>query len=132
MTNLCTASITTAQTAAIQTAVAGFGTPTSLSVQCKFAYVASAATSVDAYVQTTIDGVNWFDIANFHLTTASAFVAHNIPGATALTNQALTDGTLANNTTVAGLLGAQYRVKITSVGTYGAGTTVAIDVFARY
>jgi len=131
-TSLCNVSITTAQTASIQTAVAGFGKPQALSIQAKFAYVASAATSADVYVQTTIDGINWVDIANFHYTTSSALQLVNVSGMTPVTVPAnFTDGSIAANTVLQGVLGDQFRCKITSVGTYGAGTTMAIDIKAR-
>jgi len=39
-----------------------------------------------------------------------------------------TDGALTANTAVDGLLGVQWRVKWTTTGTYGAGTTLSIDV----
>ena len=136
MTNLCNVAVTTAVTGSIQTPVTGFsgaaGGPQAVTIQAVFAYVASAATSCDAYVQSTIDGVHWNDIANFHWTTTSATQFVNVSGLTAVTTPtAETDGSLASNTTQAGFLGTQYRVKITSVGTYGAGTTVQIDIQTR-
>jgi hypothetical protein len=39
-----------------------------------------------------------------------------------------TDGALASNTAVDGIIGPLLRVKYASVGTYGGGTTFAIDV----
>lgn len=132
MSNLCNVAVTTAVTGSIQTAVTGFTSPQAVTIQAAFTYVASAATSVDAYVQTTIDGVHWQDIANFHFTTSSATQFVNVLGMTAVTTPATAaDGTLASNTTQAGFLGTQYRVKITSVGTYGAGTTIQIDIQTR-
>ena len=53
-TTLCNLGITTAVTALVQNVVAGFGKPQALSLQARFTYVASAATSVDAYVQSTM------------------------------------------------------------------------------
>ena len=132
MSNLCNVAITTAVTGSIQTAVTGFGAPQAVSIQAAFTYVASAATSADAYVQTSIDGVHWVDIANFHFTTSSTTQYVNVSGLTAVTTPAsITDGSIANNTVAQGILGPQYRVKITSVGTYGAGTTLQIDIQAR-
>ena len=134
MTNICSESITTAKTGQIAAlgAVSGFNAPRAISLQARFTYVASAATGVDAYVQTTIDGSNWFDIAEFNFTTASAQKFQNCVGETAVNSATtLTDGTLTANTSINGFLGVQYRVKYTSVGTYGAGTSLAVDVQAR-
>ncbi len=131
-TSVCSVAVTTAVTASIQTAVAGFGKPQAVTIQARFTYVASSATSVALYVQTTVDGTNWVDIAEFDFTTATAQKIVNVSGMTAVTTPtAVTDGSLSSNTTQAGVLGAQYRCKITSVGTYGAGTTVAVDILTR-
>ena len=133
MTLLCSTAVTTAVTGSIQTPQTGFGKVTALTIQAAFTYVASAATSCDAYIQTSLDGgTTWADIANFHFTTASATNIVNVSGLTAVTTPtAITDGSIANNTVQQGILGDRYRVKITSVGTYGAGTTLAVNVQAR-
>ena len=133
MTTLCSVAVTTAVTGSIQTAQTNFGKVTALTIQAAFTYVASAATSCDAYIQTSADGgTTWADIANFHFTTASATQIVNVSGLTAVTTPvAITDGTIANNTVQQGILGDRYRVKITSVGTYGAGTTLIVNVQAR-
>jgi len=133
MTTLCSVAVTTAVTGSIQTPVTGFGKVTALTIQAAFTYVASSATSCDAYIQTSADGgTTWADIANFHFTTASATQIVNVSGLTAVTTPvAITDGTISNNTVQQGMLGDRYRVKITSVGTYGAGTTLAVNVQAR-
>jgi hypothetical protein len=39
-----------------------------------------------------------------------------------------TDGTLAANTAVDGILGSMFRVKSVSTGTYTGGTTLAVDI----
>ena len=129
---ICNLAITTAVTGSIQTIYKGFSSPQALTIQAKFTYVASAATSVDAYVQTTIDGTVWIDIAEFRFTTSSSTVVVNLSGlSTVTTPAAITSGSMTANTTQQGVLGDQYRVVVTSVGTYGAGTTLAIDVAAR-
>src|SRR5574340_917901 len=81
-TNICNVGITTAVTGSAQTAVGGFGTPAGLTIQGRFTYVASAATSADVYVQTTVDGNNWADVADFHWTTSTAQSVVNLVGAT--------------------------------------------------
>lgn len=131
MTALCSVAVTTAVSASIQTAVPGFGKPQALTIQARLTYV-SGGTSVACYVQTTLDGVNWIDIAEFDFTTASAQKVVNVSGLTAITTPvSVTDGSLTSNTVLQGVLGDQYRVKFTSVGTYGAGTTLAVDVYSR-
>ena len=133
MTLLCSTAVTTAVTGSIQTPQTGLGKVTALTIQAAFTYVASSATSCDAYIQTSVDGgTTWADIANFHFTTASATNFVNVSGLTAVTTPvAITDGSIANNTVQQGILGDRYRVKITSVGTYGAGTTLIVNVQAR-
>ena len=120
-------------TAAEAIAVAG-GTlqlsdaPRSLSVQASLTY-GSGGTTIDAYLQTSLDGgVSWIYIAQFHLTSAAARVAFNLSSLTAVSTQYVaTDGTLTSNTVKDGILGTLYRVKLASTGTY-AGTTLRIDV----
>ncbi len=132
-TVICNMGITTALTNAVQTAVGGLGQRQALTIQAAFTYVASAATTVDAYVQTTLNGgITWFDVANFHFTTASATKYQNVNGDTAVNASAtLTAQTLTNDTSINGFLGDQLRVVITSVGTYGPGTQLRIDIFGR-
>lgn len=103
--------------------------PRSLVVQGNFTYD-SGGTSVDAYLQTTFDdGATWTDIAQFHFTTSAARKAFNLNSQTPVTTQATpTDGTLASNTAVDGLLGPQVRVKYKSTGTYGGASTLSIDI----
>ena len=100
-----------------------------LVVQATFTY-GSGGTTVDAYVQTSLDGgATAIDIANFHFTTASLRKAFNLSALTPVTTQATpTDGSLSANTAVDGLLGPLFRVKYQSSGTYAGGTTVRVDV----
>ncbi|MBB3297895.1 MULTISPECIES: hypothetical protein [unclassified Rhizobium] len=103
--------------------------PRNLAVQAKFNY-GSGGTSVDVYLQTSLDGgQTWIDIANFHFTTSSATAIFNLSAATPKTTAVTpTDGSLAANTCVDGILGAQFRTKVVSVGTYAGSTTIAIDL----
>ena len=105
--------------------------PQNLTIHANFLY-GSGGTSVDAYVQSSFDGgSNWCDIANLHFTTSAARKVFHLQRGTSVTTQATpTDGSLASNTAVDGLLGSQYRVKWTSVGTYGGATSLAIDIAA--
>ena len=133
MTTLCNIQITAAQTGVVQTAVTGLGTPTSVTLEAIFTYVASAATTVDAWVQTSIDaGVTWYDVANFHYTTASAVQYQNVSNTAINTSTALTSLTLSSSTSINGFLGDRLRVVDTTVGTYGAGTQLTINAYPRY
>lgn len=103
--------------------------PRSLAVQANFTYD-SGGTSVDAYLQTTVDGgVTWTDIAQFHFTTASARFLYNLNSQTPVTTEYTpTDGTLSANTAKDGILGPQFRVKYKSTGTYGGASALSIDI----
>ena len=110
------------------TVALGFA-PRNLTAQANFVY-GSGGTTVDAYLQTSLDGgVTWTDIANFHFTTASARKAVNLSAATPVTTPvALTDGSMSSNSCQDGLLGFIFRLKYVTVGTYAAGTTLRVDI----
>jgi hypothetical protein len=93
----------------------------------------SGGTTADAWVQTSADGgVTWYDVANFHFTTASAKKLCNLSARTAVTTLATPgDAALTANTSLDGLLGDRLRVKYTTVGTYAGGTTLQITAVAR-
>ncbi|HLY04266.1 MAG TPA: hypothetical protein VKR31_00815 [Rhizomicrobium sp.] len=102
--------------------------PKSVKLQANFTY-GSGGTSVDAYVQTSIDGgTTWCDVANFHFTTASARSVYAIIGDNASGAFTPTDGSIAANTYIAGLFGSLWRVKYTSSGTYAGGTALSVDM----
>ena len=87
----------------------------------------SGGTTAKAWVQTSLDGTTWTDVANFAFTTADATRIHKITeDATVAANYTPTDGTLADNTIKDGLLGDRYRVKYTTTGTYAGATTLTI------
>ncbi len=108
------------------------GNPESAVLQAAFTY-GSGGTTADAWVQTTFDGgVTWTDVANFHFTTSTARFAYNLSALTPVTTEYTpTDGTLAANTSKDGLLGAWWRVKYTTTGTYAGGTNLRVDMQAR-
>jgi hypothetical protein len=129
--NLLTLAPTTAISPAVRTVPLKLsGQPRNLTVQCNFTY-GSGGTSIDAWVQTSLDGGNtWCDVCNFHLTTASARYVYNLNAQTPVTTEYTpTDGSLAANTSHDGVLGSQWCVKYQSSGTYAA-STLAIDVQA--
>src|SRR5262249_3300202 len=102
-----------------------------MEVQANFVFGSGAATTLNAYLQTSFDGgTNWADVVSFtQFTTASARVgAAVIQGA--VVPVALTDGTLAAGSANA-LFGPWWRIKYVVVGTYGGGTTLRVDAFAN-
>ena len=100
-----------------------------LILQANFLYGAGG-TSVDAWVQSTLDGgTTWYDIANFHFTTAAAVKLANLSSGTPVTTLVTPgSGALSANSVLDGLIGDQLRVLYTSVGTYTGAT--ALSVFA--
>lgn len=104
------------------TPITGIGDVGDITLYANFDWT-SGGTSVDAYVQTTIDGTNWIDIANFHFTGADAAKVLSVSASGDLAaNPTLTDGSLAADTVLSGLIGDQLRVKYIVVGTYAAST----------
>lgn len=105
---------------------------TGLTLQARFAY-GSGGTKVTAYVQTSLDqGTTWIDIACFTFTTASAVKIFNLSGLTPKTTEiAPTDGALADDTALDGVLGDRLRVKAVSTGTYGGSSALAVRAAAR-
>ena len=85
---------------------------------------AAGGTTAKAWVQTTLDGgLSWLDIASFAFTTTSAKRAYHLTGAAVTAIATPVDGTLADNTSVNGFLGSQFRVKVTTVGTYSGASS---------
>jgi hypothetical protein len=118
--------ITTAVTGDVASGVLALGRVEVLTLFATFAY-GSGGTTAKAWVQTTLDGgATWVDIASFAFTTSSASRAYNLTAAAVTSIATPSDGTLADNTAVNGLLGEQYRVKLTTVGTYAGSTTLAV------
>ena len=103
--------------------------PVSLVIQANFTYT-SGGTSVDAYVQTSLDnGVTWMDIAQFSFATTSARKAYNLNNKEVTTQATPGDGALTANTCVNGFLGSLYRVKsVVVAGSPYAGTALVITV----
>jgi len=110
--------------------------PLGLCAQKSFTY-GSGGTSVDTFLQTSLDGGNsWCDVVHWAQNTTSSDArplianvnAQNMlasPGAPFAT----TDGTATVNTTVYGLFGLWWRVKYIVAGTY-ATTTLRVDAAA--
>lgn len=101
-------------------------------LQVRFAY-GSGGTSAKVYVQTSLDqGTTWIDIACAAFTTASDVKVFNLSGLTPKTTAATpTDGAMADNTALDGVLGDRLRVKVTSTGTYAGSTVISVRVAVR-
>lgn len=98
-----------------------------LSLQAAFTYVAATATSAKFYVQSSLDGGGTvFDIASFAFTTASLTKVASVNGTATLTPTAIAAHSLADNTVQNGALGDRIRVVGVIVGTYGAGSQIAL------
>lgn len=107
------------------------GRVSSLTIEAIFTY-GSGGTSCTAYVQTSLDGGStWIDIYAFQATTASMSRVVNLTSAAVTTPATPTDGSLTANTVVNGILGALYRVKVTTVGTYGGSTSLRVWATAK-
>jgi hypothetical protein len=126
LTTLRSSTITTAVTGDVTSAVAALGRVEALTLFATFTY-GSGGTTAKAWVQTTLDGgTTWVDIASFAFTTSTASRAYTLTAAAVTSIATPSDGTLADNTAVNGLLGEQYRVKLTTTGTYAGSTTLVI------
>jgi hypothetical protein len=102
-----------------------------MALQATFLYGAGG-TTVKAYVQTTFDGeVSWTDIACFAFTTSAARRLYNLNSVTVPSIVTPSDGALADNTAVSGLLGPVYRVKYVTTGTYTGATSLSITAQFR-
>lgn len=99
-------------------------------IQVNFNY-ASGGTSAKVDVETSLDqGVTWVPVARLAFTTASADKVINLSGLTPKTTP-YTPATLSDDAVVDGILGDRWRVRVTSLGTYGGSTTVSARLHAR-
>ncbi len=103
-----------------------------VSVQSTFLYGAGG-TTCKVFLQTSLDnGATWKDIANhaFLLAAAKKFSAVN--GITALAPAlGVSDGALADDTILSGLIGDSFRVKVITTGTYTGATSIAVSVIVH-
>lgn len=93
----------------------------------------SGGTSVKVYLQTSLDQeTTAIDIACFTFTTASANKARNLSSLTPKTTDVTpSDAALTDDTSVDGILGDRFRVKVVSVGTYAGSTVLSARINAR-
>lgn len=127
---LPTTTITTAVTGATGATFRVNPGTCSLTMLAKFDY-GSNGTTAKFWVQTSVDGSTWTDIANFAFTTSdlnkvaavNIFVAH--------THATPSDAALSDNTIANGYIGEYLRVKYTTTGTYAGGTTITISAVTK-
>jgi hypothetical protein len=124
-----TTAVTTQKTTAVPLTNGAFN---SALFEAIFTY-GSGGTTVDAWVQTSLDGgATFFDVMNFHFTTASASFIFNISALTSITSEYTpTNGTLASNTCKDGLLGDRWQVLYTTTGTYAGSTSLQVYMAPR-
>jgi hypothetical protein len=103
-----------------------------LLVQMRLAY-GSGGTSIKAYLQTSLDGgTTPIDIACFTFTTAGAVKVRNLSALTPKTTDVTpSDGALTDDTSVDGVLGTIFRLKVVSVGVYAGSTNLIGSLVAR-
>ena len=129
--SLCDLAITTALNAVAQTPIKNLEGMLAATIEARFAY-GSGGASAKAYVQVTLDdGATWIDVACFAFATASAIRVINLSGLTPkLTPLTPSDGALADDTFVDGVLGSAMRVKLVTTGTY-SNTVLSVKLSAR-
>jgi len=116
--------ITTALTAVVGNEFPVPENCTSLNIQ--YTHVdGGTGTSVTAWVQTSIDDTNWVDVSCFDATATGRKVSTVNGNVTHVLAEA-TDGALADNTDLDGWIGSKIRVKVTTVGTYDAVTSLVV------
>ncbi|TIU02330.1 MAG: hypothetical protein E5W43_00880 [Mesorhizobium sp.] len=93
----------------------------------------SGGTTVKAYVQCSADQeTTWYDVACVAFGTASEVALLNLSALTPKTTAVVpSDGALADDTVVDGLLTDRMRLKVVSVGTYAGQTVLSARLVAR-
>lgn len=99
---------------------------TAISLTAKFVR-AAGGTTAKFWIQTSVDGLVWADIANFAFTTSSLNKAAAVTESVAHTHATILDGTLGDNLILNGYLGNRFRVKYTTTGTYTGASTIEIS-----
>lgn len=128
MATVSTTVITTALTASASTPINPGVSGASALILTDFVY-GSGGTTFSVWVQTSLDGVVWIDVCNMSGTTASMSRVQNISSRTVITSPyTVTDGTLTANTVHDGIVGALWRTKITTTGTYAGASTLTVTV----
>lgn len=110
-----------------------------LTAECVFVD-GGGGTAIKVYIQTSMDAIGgtavgrapqtWMDIMCFAFaTTAGRKVLKVIEGTAIVADHVETDGSLADDTAVSGIIGSHVRARIVTTGTYTGTST--IDVYLR-
>ncbi len=99
-----------------------------LAIYVGFTYGSGGTTAV-LKVQTTLDDVEWIDVARFDFATASRSAVANL---SALLSKAVTTvAALGAEGVNDGLLGGKLRAVLTTTGTYAGNTSIKCRIGAR-
>jgi hypothetical protein len=101
----------------------------SATIYANFTY-GGGGTSLAAYVETSLDGITWIEVARFSFTTLSAAKIINISAGTDILS-AYAPAALSNDTGKSGIFGYRWRCRATSVGTYTNNTTLSVTMDCR-
>lgn len=117
----------------VGTGVTGLDGMLAVTFEAKLAVTGTTGTSLTAWLQTTLDqGLTFIDIARLDFGATAENKLVNLSGLTPKTAPANpTDGGLGANSCVDGLLGDQLVMKLSSSGTYGAGSLISGRISAR-
>lgn len=122
-----------AVSATATTPIIGIGGMDYLAVTGVFLYGAGGTDAI-ARVQTSIDGgLSWIDIISLGFLTAASTKVSAVTTRIAPATQAAvyTDGSLAVNTIIQGVLGDRIRLKYVTTGTYTGATSLAVYAIAK-
>lgn len=125
--------VAAAVSATTTTPVTGLGGMNYLVVTGVFLYGAGGTDAI-ARVQTSVDGgLSWIDIVSLGFLTAASTKVSAVTTRIAPAAQAAvyTDGTLAVNTVIQGVLGDRLRLKYVTTGTYSGATSLAVYAIAK-
>jgi len=130
---LATRAITTAITGEAQTAISKLAGIVSALILINFVR-GGGGTTCRVWVQVSPDnGISWIDVICAAFTTTSESRVYSLtaiaPGVTL--GAAPTDGALADDTVVDGVLGSLMRAKITTTGIYSGNSRVDVYVDAK-
>lgn len=93
-----------------------------------FTYGSGGATTL-VYVRTTLDSVNWIDIARFDFAQVSTAKRANLSGLETCSVAAV--AALSGEGLLQGILGDRLQVKVTSTGIYAGNTFVSVRAAVR-
>lgn len=104
--------------------------PRKINYSVNFDITTLGGTTVDNYLQTSFDnGVTWEDVANLQVLQADVRkIASMVRDVAAAVRTAASDGALAADTKVDGLMGYNWRIKQVVVGAYNADSRLKLTV----